>query len=69
MQEYVLSATDIVDLVFLQRREAAADVVTIRYSSRTGVCLEHLASQLRVFAKMKDRIGSFSAASNVSGKF
>jgi selenocysteine lyase/cysteine desulfurase len=48
-------------------REAYADVVAIREAASGGVDLEHLAEQLRRFADRPLKVGSFSAASNVSG--
>ena len=48
-------------------REAAADVVTIRYSPVTGVCLKHLTSMLQRYGNRALKIGSFAAASNVTG--
>lgn len=48
-------------------RESVADVVTIAYSARTGVCLQDLAVKLQQFSARSVKIGAFSAASNVSG--
>ena len=49
-------------------RESVAEVVTIKYSPATGVCLEDLAEQLTKFGSRKAlKIGTFSAASNVTG--
>jgi selenocysteine lyase/cysteine desulfurase len=48
-------------------REAAADVVTIRFSAHTGVCLLHLQAMLALYADRTLKIGAFAAASNVTG--
>ena len=48
-------------------RESIADVVTIREDADGHVCLDHLAEQLDVHAERPLKIGSFSAASNVTG--
>ncbi len=48
-------------------RESIADVVTIRESADGHVDLEHLAEELRNHADRPMKIGSFSAASNVTG--
>lgn len=48
-------------------RESFADVVTIREDADGHVDLEHLAAELRRFAERPLKIGSFSAASNVTG--
>lgn len=48
-------------------RESDADVVTIREAAAGGVDLDDLAAQLRAYADRPLRIGSFSAASNVTG--
>lgn len=44
-----------------------ADVVTVKYSPVTGVDLVDLARLLAQYSNRKRKIGSFSAASNVSG--
>lgn len=49
------------------RRESEVDVVTIRLSRTTGVCLEHLKECLQKYENRKLKIGAFSAASNVTG--
>lgn len=49
------------------RRESEVDVVTIRLSRATGVCLVHLAESLQKYENRKLKIGAFSAASNVTG--
>ena len=48
-------------------RESIADVVTIREDADGGVCLDHLRERLAEFADRPLKIGSFSAASNVTG--
>ena len=48
-------------------RESVAEVVTIKYDPVTGVSLSDLANQLNLYASRKLKIGSFSAASNVTG--
>lgn len=48
-------------------RETVADVVTIRYSVETGVCLIDLREKLVHYSSRKVKIGAFSAASNVTG--
>jgi selenocysteine lyase/cysteine desulfurase len=48
-------------------RESIADVVTIRQDADGGVDLEDLAAQLEKHAERPLKIGSFSAASNVTG--
>jgi selenocysteine lyase/cysteine desulfurase len=48
-------------------RESIADVVTIREDADGRVDLEHLAYELRRHAERPLKIGSFSAASNVTG--
>ena len=48
-------------------RETIADVVTIREDADGHVCLEHLAEELARYADRPLKIGSFSAASNVTG--
>lgn len=48
-------------------RESIADVVTIRQDDDGGVDLEDLAEQLEKHAERPLKIGSFSAASNVTG--
>jgi selenocysteine lyase/cysteine desulfurase len=48
-------------------RESAADVVTIREAREGGVDLEHLEHELRRHRDRPVKIGSFSAASNVTG--
>jgi selenocysteine lyase/cysteine desulfurase len=48
-------------------RESVADVVTIREAARGGVDLDHLEHELRRHADRPLKIGSFSAASNVTG--
>jgi selenocysteine lyase/cysteine desulfurase len=51
----------------LSWRESVADVVTIHESSDGHVDLDDLRAQLRLYADRPIRIGSFSAASNVTG--
>lgn len=51
----------------LSWRESIADVVTIRESADGHVDLDHLAEQLEHYAARPLKIGSFSAASNVTG--
>jgi selenocysteine lyase/cysteine desulfurase len=48
-------------------RESAAEVVTIAYDPITGVSLSDLAEKLHSYADRQLKIGSFSAASNVTG--
>jgi selenocysteine lyase/cysteine desulfurase len=48
-------------------RESVADVVTIRDGADGGVDLDHLDQELRRYADRPLRVGSFSAASNVTG--
>ncbi len=48
-------------------RESPADVVTIAEDAGGGVDLEHLEHELRRHADRPRKIGSFSAASNVTG--
>jgi selenocysteine lyase/cysteine desulfurase len=48
-------------------RESVADVVTIREDDEGRVDLEHLEHELRRHADRRVKIGSFSAASNVTG--
>ena len=48
-------------------REAAADVVTIRFSEQMGVCLDHLQAELEKYHDRTLKIGAFAAASNVTG--
>jgi len=48
-------------------RETIADVVTIREDADGGVCLDDLAAKLEAHAARPLKIGSFSAASNVTG--
>lgn len=48
-------------------RESVAEVVTIKYSTTTGVCLDDLKEKLQLYGKRSVKIGAFSAASNVSG--
>jgi selenocysteine lyase/cysteine desulfurase len=48
-------------------RESAADVVTIREAAGGGVDLDHLEHELRRHADRPRKLGSFSAASNVTG--
>ena len=52
---------------YTQRRECQVDVVTVKYSPYTGVCLLDLSRLLTLYASRKIKIGSFSAASNVTG--
>ena len=51
----------------LSWRESIAEVVVIRYDEVTGVSLDDLARRLSEYASRKLIIGSFSAASNVTG--
>jgi selenocysteine lyase/cysteine desulfurase len=48
-------------------RESSADVITIREAPGGGVDLDHLDAELRRRARRPVKIGSFSAASNVTG--
>ena len=48
-------------------RESIADVVTIREDADGRVDVEHLSYELRRHADRALKIGSFSAASNVTG--
>jgi selenocysteine lyase/cysteine desulfurase len=48
-------------------RESAADVVVIGEDGDGGVDLDHLAHELRRYAHRPRKIGTFSAASNVTG--
>jgi selenocysteine lyase/cysteine desulfurase len=48
-------------------RESIADVVTIREDAAGGVDIDHLEAELARHAERPLRIGSFSAASNVTG--
>ncbi len=48
-------------------RESIADVVTIRENESGGVDIDHLDAELARHAERPLRIGSFSAASNVTG--
>ncbi|MEP6481013.1 MAG: aminotransferase class V-fold PLP-dependent enzyme [Rhodoglobus sp.] len=48
-------------------RESIADVVTIHEDADGHVDVDHLAAQLQLFADRPLKIGSFSAASNVTG--
>src|SRR3954468_2950882 len=48
-------------------RESAAELVTIREAAGGGVDLEHLEHELRRHAERPLKLGSFSAASNVTG--
>ncbi len=48
-------------------RETIADVVTIHEDADGGVSLDHLREELRRYAHRPRKIGSFSAASNVTG--
>ncbi len=48
-------------------RESIADVVTIRQDDDGGVCQEALRERLEEYAARPLKIGSFSAASNVTG--
>jgi selenocysteine lyase/cysteine desulfurase len=48
-------------------RESIADVVTIRQDDDGGVCADDLGKKLREYAARPLKIGSFSAASNVTG--
>ena len=48
-------------------RESVADVVTIREDDHGRVDLEHLEHELRRHADRRVKLGSFSAASNVTG--
>lgn len=51
----------------LSWRESICDVVTIHEDENGHVDLKHLESELRTYAKRPVKIGSFSAASNVTG--
>lgn len=53
--------------MFLLRRESVADVVSVLYSPSTGVCLSDLSRLLSLYSNRKLKVGSFSAASNVTG--
>ena len=48
-------------------RESIAEVVTIKYSPITGVCLADLRDKLTEYKDRSVKIGAFSAASNVTG--
>ncbi len=48
-------------------RETIADVVVIREDVDGGVCMEDLSAKLEAYADRPLKIGSFSAASNVTG--
>ena len=48
-------------------RESVAEVVTIREDRQGRVDLDHLEHELRRHADRAPKIGSFSAASNVTG--
>ena len=48
-------------------RESVADIVQIAYSSATGVCIDDLKNKLKMYSNRKLKIGSFAAASNVTG--
>lgn len=48
-------------------KESIADVVHIRQDPDGGICLRHLEEELRRHAARELKIGSFSAASNVTG--
>ncbi len=48
-------------------RETIADVVAIRQDDDGGVCLQDLRAKLEQYAQRPLKIGSFSAASNVTG--
>lgn len=48
-------------------RETIAEVVVIEYHDDTGVCLDDLSRRLEEYRDRKLIIGSFSAASNVTG--
>jgi selenocysteine lyase/cysteine desulfurase len=48
-------------------RESVADVVTIRENAQGGLDIDHLDRELRRHADRPLKIGSFSAASNVTG--
>jgi hypothetical protein len=49
------------------RRESVCDVITIRYDPVHGVSPLHLTEQLSRYSNRKVKIGTFSAASNVTG--
>ncbi len=51
----------------LSWREAVADVVTIREADDGRLDIDHLEHELRRYASRRLKIGSFSAASNVTG--
>ena len=48
-------------------REVFADIVTIKYSFETGVCIDSLKDALQTHKDRVIKIGTFSAASNVTG--
>ncbi|PIE37841.1 MAG: aminotransferase [Gammaproteobacteria bacterium] len=48
-------------------RESAADVVSVCLNARGKLCLEDLAKKLELFSDRPLKVGSFSAASNVTG--
>ena len=48
-------------------RETIAEVVVVDYHDKTGVCLSDLTQRLEEYRNRKLIIGSFSAASNVTG--
>ena len=53
--------------VHVIRRESVAEVVTVEYHPVTGVSLLDLKRKLETYRDRRVKIGSFSAASNVSG--
>lgn len=48
-------------------RESIAEVVTIKYSTISGVCLDDLRQKLSSYETRSIKIGAFSAASNITG--
>jgi selenocysteine lyase/cysteine desulfurase/tRNA(Ile)-lysidine synthase TilS/MesJ len=48
-------------------RESRAEVVTVKYSSETGIDLMDLSSKLALYKNRAVKIGAFCAASNVTG--
>lgn len=48
-------------------RESICDVVTVEEDADGRICLAHLAAELKRFSHRRLKIGSFSAASNVTG--
>lgn len=49
-------------------RESVAEVVVIAYHHDTGVCLTDLQRKIELYKHRRLKIGSFAAASNITGK-